>query len=37
MGDRQRAAAHYQAFLRSGAQGQPAQFAAGRLQALNAR
>jgi len=37
MGDRPRAAAHYQAFLRSGAQGQPAQFAAGRLQALNAR
>jgi beta-barrel assembly-enhancing protease len=37
MGDRPRAAAHYQAFLRSGAQGQPAQFAAGRLQAMNAR
>jgi beta-barrel assembly-enhancing protease len=37
MGDRPRAAAHYQAFLRSGAQGQPAQFAASRLQALGAR
>lgn len=37
MGERQRAAAHYQAFLRTGAQGQAAQFATGRLQALGVR
>ena len=36
MGDRKRAAEHYTAFLRSGAQGQPAQFAYGRLQAFGA-
>lgn len=34
MGDRQRAAQHYAAFLRAGGQGQPAQFAQQRLQAL---
>jgi predicted Zn-dependent protease len=37
MGERQRAAAHYQAFLRAGAHGEPARFAAERLQALGAR
>lgn len=36
MGDRQRAAEHYAAFLRAGAQGDPARFAASRLQALGA-
>jgi predicted Zn-dependent protease len=36
VGDRRRAAEHYAAFLRSGAQGQPAQFAQGRLRALGA-
>ena len=36
MGDRQRAAEHYAAFLRAGAQGDPARFAASRLQALSA-
>lgn len=37
LGERQRAAAHYQAFLRAGAHGEPARFAAERLQALGAR
>lgn len=36
MGDRQRAAQHYAAFLRAGGQGQPAQFAQQRLQAFSA-
>ena len=36
MGDRPRATVHYQKFLRSGAQGQPAQFAADRLRAFGA-
>ncbi len=36
MGERQQAAAHYRTFLRSGATGEPAKFANGRLQALGA-
>jgi predicted Zn-dependent protease len=36
MGDRQRAAAHYQAYLRAGARGESAQFAYNRLQAMSA-
>ncbi|HEY5763952.1 MAG TPA: peptidase M48, partial [Rhodocyclaceae bacterium] len=36
MGDRQRAAEHYAGFLRAGAQGDPARFAASRLQAFSA-
>ncbi len=35
-GDRRRAAEHYAAFLRSGAQGQPAQYAQARLRAMGA-
>jgi len=37
MGERARAVAHYQAFLRAGGQGEPARFAVGRLQAHGAR
>jgi predicted Zn-dependent protease len=37
MGERQRAAQHYAAFLRAGGQGEPAKFAQSRLQALTAR
>jgi len=36
IGNRQQAAAHYRAFLRSGATGEPAKFANGRLRALGA-